>query len=93
MSSDRHHAEFEVQDTAVLMSLTGPNGRILQELSKCARADVDFRGNKILLSGDRTNVELARRAGERLATEVIEGATNIPLERLRGSLLIGQSTR
>ena len=37
--------------------------------------------------------ELARRAGERLATEVIEGATNIPLERLRGSLLIGQSTR
>ena len=61
MSSDRHHAEFEVQDTAVLMSLTGPNGRILQELSKCARADGDFRGNKILLSGDRTNVELARR--------------------------------
>ena len=37
--------------------------------------------------------ELARRAGERLATEVIEGATNIPLERLRGLLLIGESTR
>ncbi|HVJ45188.1 MAG TPA: LacI family DNA-binding transcriptional regulator [Luteolibacter sp.] len=37
--------------------------------------------------------ELARRAGERLAKEVIEGATNIPLERLRGSLLIGESTR
>lgn len=37
--------------------------------------------------------ELARRAGERLAREVIEGATNIPLERLRGSLLIGTSTR
>jgi LacI family transcriptional regulator len=37
--------------------------------------------------------ELSRRAGERLAKEVIEGATNIPLERLRGSLLIGESTR
>lgn len=37
--------------------------------------------------------ELARRAGERLTKEVIEGATNIPLEQLRGSLLIGGSTR
>lgn len=37
--------------------------------------------------------DLARRAGERLAKEVIEGATNIPPERLRGSLLIGESTR
>jgi LacI family transcriptional regulator len=37
--------------------------------------------------------ELARRAGERLAAEVIEGATNVPLERLRGSLLVGESTR
>lgn len=37
--------------------------------------------------------ELAKRAGERLATEVIEGATNIPLERLQGSLLVGESTR
>jgi phosphate starvation-inducible PhoH-like protein len=61
MSSERHHAEFEVQDTTVLMSLTGPNGRVLQELAKSARADVDFRGNRILLSGDKANVELARR--------------------------------
>ncbi len=37
--------------------------------------------------------ELARRAGERLAAEVIEGATTAPLERLRGTLLIGESTR
>jgi len=36
--------------------------------------------------------ELAKRAGERLTTEVIEGAASIPLERLRGSLLVGEST-
>ena len=61
MSSERHHADFEVHDTSVMMSLTGPNGRILQELAKSTRANVDFRGNKILLSGDAENVELARR--------------------------------
>ncbi len=61
MSSERHVAEFEVHDTSVLMSLTGPNGRILQELAKSTRADVDIRGNRILLSGDMANVELARR--------------------------------
>lgn len=37
--------------------------------------------------------ELACRAGERLTREVIEGAENSPLERLRGTLLIGESTR
>src|SRR5690606_39233520 len=37
--------------------------------------------------------ELARRAGARLAAEVIEGTTSLPLERLRGSLLAGRSTR
>lgn len=37
--------------------------------------------------------EFGRRAGQRLAAEVIEGAVNIPLERLHGSLLIGESTR
>ncbi len=61
MSSERHNAEFEVHDTSVLMSLTGPNGRILQELAKITRAEVDFRGNKILISGDKADVELARR--------------------------------
>jgi phosphate starvation-inducible PhoH-like protein len=61
MSAERHVAEFEVQDTSVLMSLTGPNGRILQELAKSVGAEVDIRGNRILLSGDKANVELARR--------------------------------
>lgn len=61
MNSERHTAVFEVEDTSVLMLLTGPNGRLLQELARCARAEVDFRGNKILLSGERANVELARR--------------------------------
>lgn len=37
--------------------------------------------------------EFGRRAGERLANEVIEGIKSLPLERLHGSLLIGDSTR
>lgn len=37
--------------------------------------------------------ELAKRAGERLTTEVIEGVASIPLERLRGPLLVGESTQ
>ncbi len=61
MSAARHSAELEVDDTSVLMQLTGPNGRILEELAKCSRANVDFRGNKILVSGEQANVELARR--------------------------------
>ncbi len=36
--------------------------------------------------------ELARRAGKRLAAEVIDGAPAAPLERLRGELLAGEST-
>jgi phosphate starvation-inducible PhoH-like protein len=59
--SERFRAEFEVQDTSVLMLLTGTNGRILQELARCARAEVDIRGNVVLLSGERAHVELARR--------------------------------
>jgi phosphate starvation-inducible PhoH-like protein len=61
MNPERHTAEFEVQDTSVLMLLTGPNGRILQELARCTRAEVDFRGNRVLISGEQANVELARR--------------------------------
>jgi phosphate starvation-inducible protein PhoH and related proteins len=55
------HAELEVHDAAVLMALTTPNGRLLEEVSRCTRARVDFRGNKILVSGDAPDVELARR--------------------------------
>jgi phosphate starvation-inducible PhoH-like protein len=82
MNSERHHADFEVHDTAVLMSLTGPNGRILQELAKNTHADVDLRGNKILLSGDKANVELARRfladTAELIARGVPFGPQDVP---------------
>jgi DNA-binding LacI/PurR family transcriptional regulator len=36
--------------------------------------------------------DLGRSAGERLVNQVIEGAPNTQLKRLRGSLLIGEST-
>jgi phosphate starvation-inducible PhoH-like protein len=61
MSVARQNAELEVLDTSVLMQLTGPNGRVLEELSRVSRARVDFRGNKILVSGEESQVDLARR--------------------------------
>jgi phosphate starvation-inducible protein PhoH and related proteins len=81
MSGERQHAELEVHDTAVLMSLTTPNGRLLEEVSRCARAQVDFRGNKILVSGEQPNVELARRfladAAELIAKGVPVGPQDV----------------
>jgi phosphate starvation-inducible PhoH-like protein len=61
MSVARQNAELEVLDTSVLMQLTGPNGRVLDELARVSRARVDFRGNKILVSGEESHVDLARR--------------------------------
>jgi phosphate starvation-inducible PhoH-like protein len=81
MSAARHSAEFEVDDTSVLMLLTGPNGRIIEELARCARAQVDFRGNRILISGEQPNVELARRflvdAAELIAKGVPVGPQDV----------------
>jgi phosphate starvation-inducible PhoH-like protein len=63
------------------MSLTTPNGRLLEEVSRCARAQVDFRGNKILVSGEEPNVELARRfladAAELIAKGVPVGPQDV----------------
>ena len=77
----RQSAELEVHDTSVLMSLTTPNGRLLEEVSRCARAQVDFRGNKILVSGEEPNVELARRfladAAELIAKGVPVGPQDV----------------
>jgi phosphate starvation-inducible PhoH-like protein len=61
MSGLPSSAEFEVEDTSVLMVLTGPGGRLLEELSRCSGAAIDFRGNKILMSGPDPKVQLARR--------------------------------
>ena len=61
MSGERQQAELEEQDTSVLMALTTPNGRLLEEVARCSKAQVDFRGNKILVSGEQASVELARR--------------------------------
>lgn len=76
-----HSAELEINDTSVLMLLTGPNGRILDELARCSRARVDFRGNKILVSGEEDNVALARRflvdAAELIAKGVVVGAHDV----------------
>jgi phosphate starvation-inducible PhoH-like protein len=74
-------AELEIHDTAVLMALTTPNGRLLEEVSRCAHARVDFRGNKLLVSGEQPNVELARRfladAAELLAKGVPVGPQDV----------------
>ncbi len=81
MSNARQTSEFEVEDTSVLMLLTGPNGKILDELARCSRAKVDFRGNKIFISGEPAQVELARRyltgAAEMIAKGVSIGPQDV----------------
>ncbi len=61
MSSAPCQEQFEVSDTAILVALTTPQGRLLEELSRCCEADVNFRGNCILLAGEESNVRLAQR--------------------------------
>lgn len=61
MSLPPERAEFEVDDTSVMMLLTGPNGCLLDELARCSGAAIDCRGNKVLMSGPSAKVGLARR--------------------------------
>jgi len=54
-------ANLEVQNTAVLLALSGPQSRLLGELARHSGADVNLRGNTILLSGNEQDVRVAHR--------------------------------
>lgn len=52
---------FEVDNTSVLMQLTGPQSSLLAEVARQSGADVSVRGNVIHFSGTADDVRLAHR--------------------------------
>ncbi len=54
-------ANLEVENTSVLLALSGPQSRLLGELARQSGADVSLRGNTIFLSGDEPDVRVAHR--------------------------------
>jgi len=54
-------ASLEVESTAVLMALCGPQSILLGELSQRSGTHVSLRGNVIHLNGDEADVRLAYR--------------------------------
>jgi phosphate starvation-inducible PhoH-like protein len=55
------NAAVEISDTAVLLTLSGPNGELLKVLGEETGIEVGLRGNSILLAGDAERVALAER--------------------------------
>src|SRR5260221_1085986 len=61
MGSAPFSANLEVENTSVLLALSGPQSRLLGELARHSGAEVNLRGNTILLSGDEPDVKVAHR--------------------------------
>lgn len=61
MSAEPHREKLDVQDTAVLLALSSPPGRFLNEVGRCSSSTVNLRGNSIFFSGEVQAVALARR--------------------------------
>jgi phosphate starvation-inducible PhoH-like protein len=73
MTSESFTANVEVTNTSVLVALSGPQSRVLGEVARQSGADVSLRGNTILLSGQRDDVEVAQRFLEGAAVLVENG--------------------
>jgi phosphate starvation-inducible PhoH-like protein len=52
---------IEVQNTQVLLALSGPQSNLLSEVARQSGADVSLRGNTILVAGEEADVKLAER--------------------------------
>jgi phosphate starvation-inducible PhoH-like protein len=61
MGSAPFSANLEVESTQVLLALSGPQSRLLGELARQSGAEVNLRGNTILLSGEEPDVRVAHR--------------------------------
>jgi phosphate starvation-inducible protein PhoH and related proteins len=61
MGSAPFSANLEVESTSVLLALSGPRSQLLGELARQTGAEVNLRGNTILLSGDEPAVRVAHR--------------------------------
>lgn len=69
-----HTSYFDIEDTSVVMALTGPGGRLLDELSRCSETAIALRGNRVLLSGDAESVRVAERFLEGALALTAKGA-------------------
>ncbi|HYO94861.1 MAG TPA: PhoH family protein, partial [Polyangiaceae bacterium] len=61
MSTAPYSANLEVENTAVLVALSGPQSALLAAVAKETGAEVSLRGNTIYFSGEEVNVRLALR--------------------------------
>jgi phosphate starvation-inducible protein PhoH and related proteins len=56
-----HHAQLEVDSTAVLLALSGPQHCLLDELSRQSGTEVSLRGNVIHVAGAEAAVRVVQR--------------------------------
>jgi phosphate starvation-inducible PhoH-like protein len=75
MVAEPFTAKVEIDNTDVLVALTGPQSRVLGEVAKQSGAGVNLRGNVILLNGDEGDVNVARRFLEGAAVLVEKGVS------------------
>jgi phosphate starvation-inducible PhoH-like protein len=77
MSSAPYSANLEVESTAVLMALSGPQSALLAEVARETGAEVSLRGNTIYLAGTEGDVRLAFRFLSDAAELVGRGFTEL----------------
>jgi phosphate starvation-inducible PhoH-like protein len=61
MNRPVYRAQLEVDSTAVLLALSGPQNSLLGELARQSGTDVSLRGNVIHLCGEEADVRVAER--------------------------------
>jgi phosphate starvation-inducible PhoH-like protein len=72
-SSVRISTEVEIEDSGLLLALTGPGGKNLKPLEKAFDVGVGLRGNTIRLNGNAAAVALAERTIAELLEVVRRG--------------------
>ncbi len=85
MGNPSYSANLEVENTSVLMALSGPHSAVLAEVAKESGAEVSLRGNTIYLAGQEGDVRLAFRYLRDAAELVGRGFTINPND-VAGSL-------
>src|SRR5262245_26077318 len=73
MDEATYSANLEVNNTSVLLALSGPQSALLGEVARQSGAVVSLRGNTIYLSGEEADVRVAHRFLSDAATLVARG--------------------
>src|SRR5258706_9503620 len=61
MTKQSFSANLEVESTAVLMALSGPQSSVLTEIARQSGTEISLRGNTIYLTGEEVDVRVAHR--------------------------------